>query len=144
VQLYKMLEVQFLSGLEDTHSIMPEINVDVVLRNKELMLKPSLEELKEKYYKEITNYLLWPSRVFKGINGNLDIYHKLGDNNIGAIKLLISKAETLFALLATHLRSLAQWALIPHLSTANIADTLKTTEEWELNVRAIRMKRKEL
>lgn len=30
-----------------------------------------MEELKDKYYKEIMNYLLWPSRTFKGINGNL-------------------------------------------------------------------------
>jgi dynein heavy chain 2 len=71
VQLYKVLEMQFINGLEDTSQVIPEINVDIVLKNKEIMLKPSIEELKDKYYKEIMNYLLWPGRVFKGINGNL-------------------------------------------------------------------------
>ena len=56
------------------------------------MFKPSPEELKDKYYKEIMNYLLWPSRVFRGINGNLDIYQKIGERNSSAIKNLISKA----------------------------------------------------
>lgn len=84
--------MQFINGLEDIESIIPEINVDVILKNKEIMFKPSIEELKDKYYKEIMNYLLWPSRVFRGINGNLDIYQKLGERNSTAIKNLLSKA----------------------------------------------------
>lgn len=43
--------MQFISGLEDVESIIPEINVDVIMKNKEIVLKPSLEELKDKYYK---------------------------------------------------------------------------------------------
>lgn len=43
--------MQFLNGLEDIESIVPEISVDVILKNKEIMFKPSLEELKDKYYK---------------------------------------------------------------------------------------------
>lgn len=38
------------------------------------------------------NYLLWPSRIFRGINGNLEIYQKLGERNSLAVKTLISKA----------------------------------------------------
>ena len=72
------------------------------------MFKPSLEELKDKYYKEIMNYLLWPSRVFKGINGNLEIYQKIGERNSIAIRSLISKAEGLFGMLGLHLKSLDQ------------------------------------
>ena len=71
IQLYKILELKLLSGLEDSESVLSEINVDVIIKNKNLMFKPNLEELKDKYYKEIMNYLLWPSRVFKGIVGNL-------------------------------------------------------------------------
>jgi len=50
---------------------MPEINVDIIIKNKNIIFKPNLEDLKDKYYKEIMNYLLWPSRTFKGIIGNL-------------------------------------------------------------------------
>lgn len=66
--------------------------MEVQLKNRVIAFKPSLEELKDKYYKEITNYLMWPARVFKGILGNLDLYQKLGDRNSIAIKSLIAKA----------------------------------------------------
>ena len=144
VQLYKILELQFLNGLEDTESIIPDITVDVILKNKEIILKPSLEELRDKYYKEIMNYLLWPSRVFKGINGNLDLYQKLGERNSNAIKTLISRAENLFAMLNLHLKGLDQWGVIPYLSVKGVHEKIKTMEEWEFNIRVIRMKRKEL
>lgn len=51
IQLYKILEFQFLNGLEDTESIIPDITVDVILKNKEIIFKPSLEELRDKYYR---------------------------------------------------------------------------------------------
>jgi hypothetical protein len=38
-----MLEHQFLSGLEDTEVITPEINVDVIIKNKAIILKPNIE-----------------------------------------------------------------------------------------------------
>lgn len=102
--------------------------MDVILKNKEIIFKPSLEELKDKYYKEIMNYLLWPSRVFKGINGNLDIYQKLGERNSIAVKTLISKAENLFSMLNLHLKSLDQWGVIPYLTVNGIHDKIKTME----------------
>jgi dynein heavy chain 2 len=71
VQLYKVMEMQFLTGLDDSDSVLPEINVEVVLKNKMIQFKPSIEELKDKYYREITNFITWPARVFKGILGNL-------------------------------------------------------------------------
>lgn len=43
--------MQFINGLEDLESIIPEINVDIILKNKEIIFKPTLEELKDKYYK---------------------------------------------------------------------------------------------
>lgn len=99
---------------------MSEINVDVILKNKEIMFKPSLEDLKDKYYREIMNYLLWPSRVFKGINGNLEVYQKIGEKNSLSVKNMISKAENIFGMLSLHLKSLDQWGAIPYLSVKNI------------------------
>lgn len=84
------------------------------------MFKPSLEDLKDKYYREIMNYLLWPSRVFKGINGNLEVYQKIGEKNSLSVKNMISKAENIFGMLSLHLKSLDQWGAIPYLSVKNI------------------------
>lgn len=122
--------MQFINGLEDLESIIPEINVDIILKNKEIIFKPTIEELKDKYYKQIMNYLLWPSRVFKGINGNLQIYQKIGQKNSMAVKNLISKAEALFTMLSLHIKSLDQWGVIPFLTVQGIHDRIKTMEEW--------------
>ncbi len=120
--------MQFINGLEDLESIIPEINVDIILKNKEIIFKPTIEELKDKYYKQIMNYLLWPSRVFKGINGNLQIYQKIGQKNSMAVKNLISKAEALFTMLSLHIKSLDQWGVIPFLTVQGIHDRIKTME----------------
>lgn len=144
VQLYKVMEMQFLTGLEDSDTVLPEINVEVLLKNKQIQFKPSIEELKDKYYREITNFITWPSRVFRGILGNLEIYQKLGDRNGLAIKSLISKAESTFTMLQLHLKNLESWGSIPYLSVASINDRIKTIQEWEFNIRVIRLKRKEL
>lgn len=116
----------------------------MLLKNRQIQFKPSIEELKDKYYKEISNYITWPSRVFKGILGNLDIYSRLADRNSVAIKTLINKAETTFSMLNLHLKNLDTWAAIPFLNTNNIKNRMKSIKEWEFNIRVIRMKRKEL
>lgn len=64
----------------------------MLIKNKVISFKPSFEDLKDKYYKEIMEFIMWPSRQFKGIVGNLDIYQKLGEKNSFVIKSLISKA----------------------------------------------------
>lgn len=45
-------------------------------------------------------------------------------------------------MLSLHLKSLEQWGVIPYLNVKNIHDKIKTMEEWEFNIRVIRMKRK--
>jgi len=52
------------------------------------------------------DYIMWPSRQFKGILGNLDIYQRLGEKNSFVIKSLISKAESTFALLTLQMKNL--------------------------------------
>lgn len=47
-----------------------EINCDVVLKGNFITFRPSLVELKDKYYKEIKNFISWPAKSFKGIGGN--------------------------------------------------------------------------
>ena len=42
VQLFKVLEMQFLAGIEEGESVLPEIQVELLLKNKQLQFKPSL------------------------------------------------------------------------------------------------------
>lgn len=43
--------MQFLEGIEDGESVLPEIQVELLLKNKQLQFKPSLEELRDRYYR---------------------------------------------------------------------------------------------
>lgn len=61
-QLYKSLEHQYQMGLESLNESLPEIRCDLVFRNKNLELRPTFEELKQKYYKEITSFITTPLR----------------------------------------------------------------------------------
>lgn len=74
------------------------------------------------------DYIMWPSRQFKGIIGNLDLYHKLGEKNGFVIKSLITKAESTFALLTLQIKNLDQWSVIPYLSSKGLNKKIKTMQ----------------
>ncbi len=76
------------------------------------------------------DYIMWPSRQFKGIVGNLDLYHKLGEKNGFVIKSLITKAESTFSLLTLQIKNLDQWSVIPYLSSKGLGKKIKTMQEW--------------
>lgn len=130
VQLFKVLEMQFLAGIEEGENVLPEIQVELLLKNKQLQLKPSIEELRDRYYREITAYVTWPARMFRGIIGNLDLYQKLGERNSIALKALVSRAENTFAGLTLQLKNLESWSAIPYLTTKDINEKIKGIQEW--------------
>jgi hypothetical protein len=96
VQLYKVLEVQYLRGIEEFDSTLIDIDVEVVFRNKQISLRPPPEEIKDKYYREVKNYTDWPGKVFRGIVGTLDLYRKIGQQNSQYLGRIYSKAEVAF------------------------------------------------
>lgn len=74
------------------------------------------------------DYIMWPSRQFKGILGNLDIYQRLGEKNNFVIKSLITKAESTFSLLTLQMKNLEQWSVIPYLSAKDLGKKIKTMQ----------------
>lgn len=68
--MYKALEHQYQRGLQTLESQMSEIDAEVVLKGVNVMFRPALEELKEKYYAEIKAFVGWPaSKNFAGVGG---------------------------------------------------------------------------
>lgn len=65
-QLYKVLQIQFQWGLESLQSMIPTINAQLIFREQKLQLRPPMEELKAKYYKELRKFLSTPQK-FRGI-----------------------------------------------------------------------------
>lgn len=61
-----------------------------------------------------------------------------------ALKELVGRAESTFNGLVLQLKNLETWSAIPYLTTKDINSKIKGIQEWEFNIRVIRMKRKEL
>jgi dynein heavy chain 2 len=91
-QLYKALEHQYQMGLELLNENLPEITADLVYKNKCLQFKPPLEELKARYYKEMSSFLTTPLR-FGGVGGNTAIYKLMPDRNAKHLTTVFQKGE---------------------------------------------------
>jgi len=130
VQLYKVLEIQYLRGIEEFDSTSIDINVEMVFRGRQISLRPPLEEIKDRYYKEVKSYTDWPGKVFRGVTGQLDLYQKIGQRNSHYLGRIYSKAEAAFRELEKHVASLGQYAVIPYLSASGIEKQIKSTAEW--------------
>ncbi|EGR34149.1 hypothetical protein IMG5_022750, partial [Ichthyophthirius multifiliis] len=143
-QIYKALEYQYQKGLQLLDQNMYEINTDLVLKGKNIELKPSLEELKEKYYKEIKNFINWPVKTFQGVGGSIEIYNSLTKQNMQYLAVVYSKGEQLFEKLQKLVQSLRPWTAICYLDVQKLEEKLQTIEDWEYNIKNIRVKRKDL
>ena len=51
VQLYRVLELKYLRGVEEMENTILQIDIEVMMRNKVISFKPPIEEIKDKYYK---------------------------------------------------------------------------------------------
>lgn len=48
------------------------MKTELVIVNKQLGFRPPIEELRDRYYREIKNFITIPSR-FQGVGGNVGI-----------------------------------------------------------------------
>ena len=59
-ELFKALEVQYKTGLENLSENLPDIKADITFTNKQLTFRPPLEELKSRYFREIKMFISIP------------------------------------------------------------------------------------
>ena len=111
-QLYKALEHQYQLGLLNINQNLGEVKADVVLQGKNIMFKPSLEELKQKYYREVKAFVSLPAKSFVGVAGNGEIYKTMPERNANLLSVVYSKAEELFEKLVGVLVVFKPWAVV--------------------------------
>ncbi|EGR34655.1 hypothetical protein IMG5_004580 [Ichthyophthirius multifiliis] len=143
-QLYKALEHQYQRGFQLLDQNLEEINVDLVLQGKNIQLKPSLEEIKDKYYKEIKVFINWPVKEIQSFSGNSDIYQQMPKQNTDFIVLVYQKAYNLFTILQNELQQYNLWSQIAQFDIETIEDKIQSMEEWEINIKYIQQKRDEI
>lgn len=143
-ELFKALEVQYKQGLEHLSENLPDFKADLVFTNKQLSFRPPLEELKQRYYREIRLFISIPIN-FQGLGGNPDIYRKMPDKNASSLVHVYTKAEELFGELKAFLRNYAPWTVLGSIDLeALIEQHVKTVKDVENNLKLLKQKRKEL
>ena len=86
MQLFKALEHQYQVGLEGLHQDLPQIRCELEFKGRRLQLRPSLEDLRMEFYREIKKFISIPTG-FKGL-GYFDETPKEGENAGQGVKAL--------------------------------------------------------
>jgi dynein heavy chain 2 len=144
-QVQKAVQSQYLYGLESLSEDLPQQKVEIVVQSKQLRFKPPLEELRLHFYKEVRNFLSWPLS-FTGLEGAPQIFKKIPEKNQSALTIVVEKAETLFSRLQGILKQFQPWCILgfAEQTLQDEIDALETVEDFEVNFRMVRTKRKEL
>jgi len=118
-QLYKALEIQYQLGLDTLNESLPEIQADMVYRNNALEFRPTLEELKQRYYKEISTFITIPLK-FTGVSdrGDSSLYKLMPDQNAAHLGTVYAKAEELFNRIQELTLEYIQWTALGNVDLA--------------------------
>ena len=69
-QIKKVLTIQLQRTLKEMYRNLPETKVELVYRNQELQLRPSLEDIRSAHYAEIRKVLDCPTKIRSLVNPN--------------------------------------------------------------------------
>lgn len=128
-------------GLEKLNENLGEIKADVVYKDKQVKFSPSLEELKSKYFQEISSFITFPMN-FTGVSGKAGFFASISDRNAESLVTVYEKAEVLFENAEKILKQLAPWTSLGQVDIEAYIDThFKTPADWENNFRKLRDKR---
>jgi dynein heavy chain 2 len=63
-EIYSALEYQYRLGLESLNENLPEISADLILRRDgSIEFSPPFDDLKQKYFLEIRNFIDYPKKA---------------------------------------------------------------------------------
>ena len=156
-QLYKALEFQWRLGVEtmqasqgDSTTSFFDMEVELVYRSGQLQLKPTTEEIRSRYYREMKKFLSIPIN-FKGVNlgdsakDSGSLFPKILETNGTVLAALYQSAEKVFQKLSKITNVVKDWSLLP--LTADLeqvmASQLKEVADWETNFKFVKSKGKD-
>ncbi|CAH8846367.1 unnamed protein product [Trichobilharzia szidati] len=168
-QLYKVLEYQYRSGLEELSERMPEMRVDMVYLQSRLAFRPPFEEIKAKYYRELRKFICIPDN-FRGLsefpqstdnnnshnskkstptNKNNDtvasfIFSNIIDNQVSGLRVCYRKVEFLFTRLLGSLEQFQDWVVLGSVNLDELVDShCRDLVDFERNFKAIKIRGRE-
>lgn len=156
-QLYKVLEQQYLEGLTDLNTKLPDIQIEIIFRQQRLQFRPPIEEIKSKYYSQLRKFLERPLR-FRGLSDQsskifkvmVDRYKKFQSKEHGQVSILIKihrnrhrfvglyqKSENLFTQLNAVLDVWMPWIALGQINLEDLCEIhLITWNDWDRNFKA--------
>lgn len=142
VQIYKVFQYQYKLGLENLHSNLSEIKVDLVYKNQMLQFRPPFEEIRAKYYREIKKFINLPTG-FKTL-GDSTIFANLINSCSSSMSNVYSRSEKLFDDLKRVIDLFEEWVVLGAVDLEKIViENIKSIAEWELNLKLLKQKGKE-
>ncbi|KAE8745286.1 hypothetical protein FOCC_FOCC007971 [Frankliniella occidentalis] len=137
-QLYKALEFQYQSGLENLNQHLSEIQVELVYRQQILQFRPPLEEIRMKYYGQLKRYLNIPN-VFRGVSetGESSIFTVMIERNAHHFSDVFAKAEELFERLEALRERWIPWVALGAAPLQQLVEQhLHSWQDWDNNFKA--------
>ncbi|KAJ3309792.1 Cytoplasmic dynein 2 heavy chain 1 [Boothiomyces sp. JEL0838] len=141
-QLYKALEAQYQVGLETLHERLPEIKVDLIYKSQKLQFRPSFEEIKAKYYREMKKFINLPTS-FKPL-GESKIFKFMVQRNSGCLISVYKKADALFNNLIKVIDVFKDWVILGSIDLDEfLKENITEISEYETNFRLLKQKGKD-
>ncbi|CAJ0594203.1 unnamed protein product [Cylicocyclus nassatus] len=145
-QLYKALQLQYQWGIESLHAQIPLIHTQLVFVQQKLQLRPPIEEIRSKYYKEMRKLLSIPEK-FKGILDGEQagkFFSSMLWKNANRFPSVYEKAEQLMGAVENVDSQFADWLLLAQVDLEQlIEEKLTTASDWETQMKFLKTKGRE-
>ncbi|EJD73854.1 cytoplasmic dynein 2 heavy chain 1, variant [Loa loa] len=142
-QLYKTLQLQYQWGIESLHTQIPLIQVQLVFKDQQLELRPPLEEIRAKYYRELRKFISIPQK-FRGvqeIEKANELFAKMIEHNASRFWSVYEKAEQLFEKLVNVGNEFENWIVVGQVDLESlITKHFKRAADWENQIKLLKGK----
>ncbi|CAI4230143.1 unnamed protein product [Auanema sp. JU1783] len=146
-QLYKALQLQYQWGIESLHTQIQPIHTQLVFVQQELQLRPPIEEIRMKYYKEVRKFLGIPEK-FKGIQeseNSTRLYAPMAERNAGKMSAIFEKAEQVINKVEDVPKPFADWLILAQVDLEElIAEKFTKASDWESQLKLLKTKGREV
>nr|CDJ93573.1 Dynein heavy chain and ATPase associated with various cellular activities domain containing protein [Haemonchus contortus] len=145
-QLYKALQLQYQWGLESLHTQIPLIHTQLVFVQQKLQLRPPIEEIRAKYYKEMRKLLSIPEK-FKGVLEGEQMskfFAAMLGKNADRFPSVYEKAEQLMRAVERVDVQFADWLVLAQVDLEQlIEEKLTKASDWEMQLKLLKTKGRE-
>lgn len=141
-QIYKTLEHQYRLGLESMSERLPEISVELIFKQQRVQFRPTFEDIRLRYYREMKKFINIPNsfRAF----GDGKVFLQMVECNEKSLSVVYQKTEVLFTNLAKVTDMFKDWVVLGTVNLEEfVEEALFDVADWELNFRMLKSKGKE-